>query len=124
MAECLQTQPLLVFKGEDKNYTITVVDENGDRVDLTGWTLEFEVKPKAGDADPASIAKSTGIGITHLTQSGATLGQATLDFDPADTSGLTAGLYKYDLLAIDGSGNRLVVIPPSTFELRDAVNLV
>jgi hypothetical protein len=118
------TTPLAVYKGEDKNYTLTIVDENGDRVDITGFAIEFEVKPKAGDPDPASIAKSVGSGIVLKPQTGDTLGQATISLDPADTSGLAALVYKYDVVAVDGGGERHVVIPPSTFDLREVVNVV
>jgi hypothetical protein len=116
-------QPIVIYKGEDKSFILTFTDENGDRIDLTPFTaIEFEVKVKAGDADPALISKTLGAGITKLTQSGLTLGQAQLDVDGPDTSGLTARLHKYDVVAIDGSAQRHTVIPPNDFDLREVVN--
>jgi hypothetical protein len=119
----LFTQPKVIYKGEDKSYLLTVVDENGDRVDITAFSIEFEVKPAAGDADPATIAKSVGLGITILAQSGGTLGQAQIDINPSDTNGIAALLYKYDVVVIDTTAERHVVIPPSTFEVREVVNI-
>ena len=121
-------QPRSMFKGEDRTYTLTVVDVNGDRVDITGFVIEFEVKPAAGDPDAPTIAKSIGSGITiapnqDLPEDGGNRGEATIEIDPSDTNGLTAQIYKYDVIVEDGSSERFVVIPPSDFDLREVVNI-
>lgn len=117
------TQPITIFKGEDKTYTIRVVDDAGDPVDISGFTVEFEVKTAVGLADPASIAKAVGSGIVIAPDQVANKGEATLTIDPADTNTLTALIYKYDLIVIDGGGERQVVIAPSNFDLREVVNI-
>lgn len=114
--------PKTIFKGEDKTYRLTITDADNERVDITGFALQFEVKLDVGDADPAIISKTVGAGITILTQSGSTLGQATVEVDSADTSPLAVVVHKYDVVAVDLAGERHVVVPPSDFDVRDVVN--
>jgi hypothetical protein len=111
------------FKGEDKTYTILVVDEDGERVDITGFSIEFEVKVTAGAADPADIAKSVGSGIVIDPDQVNNKGEATLSIDPSDTNTLAARVYKYDIVVIDLAGERHLVTPPSDFDLREVVNI-
>lgn len=116
-------QPINPFyKGEDRTYTIFVVDEEEDAVDITGFGIEWEVKTNTGVADPAAIAKSVGSGITIAPDQVANKGEATLEINPSDTSSLAAGLYKYDLVVIDLSAERQLVIAPSDFNLLAVVN--
>jgi len=111
-----------VYKGESKTLLLTISDSDGVRLDITGFTIEFQVKLKDGDADPPLISKSVGSGITILTQSGGTLGQATVKIDSADTTGLTAQKHRYDVIVIDLVGDRQVVVPPSNFWVKEVVN--
>ena len=117
------SQPLQMFKGEDRTFTILVVDEEGERADITGYAIEFEVKIADGAADPPDIAKSVGSGITINPDQVANKGEATLQINPTDTNSLAARVYRYDLVVIDGGFERHVVIPPSDFDLRDVVNI-
>lgn len=123
------TQAKSLFKGEDKSYLIVVIDENKERVDLTGFTIEFEVKVAVGDTDPPVIAKSTATtGITiaanqALPADGGNRGEAQLDIDPGDSNAIAARIYKYDLVIIDSASERHVVIPPSDFDVREVVNI-
>ncbi len=119
----ITTQPREIFKGEDKTYRLTIFDADLDPVDISGFLVEFEVKVNTGDEDPAVIEKSVGSGITILAQSGLTLGQAVIEIDPSDTSGITALIYKYDVVTIDTTGERHVVIPPSNFVVKEVVNI-
>ena len=85
-----------ITRGDAATRTITVLDGTGAAVDLTAVTLKFTAKRRASDAQAAAvIAKSTGAGIVNQTQSGATLGKATLTILSADTASLEA--YRVDL---------------------------
>jgi hypothetical protein len=65
----------VLYKGIEWRRRLTVTDsETGARTDLTGKTLTVQVRRRAGE--PALIDVSSGVGITHLTQAGSTLGQA------------------------------------------------
>jgi len=114
--------PLTVVAGDDLALRLTVTDDADARVDLTGATLELEVKAKLGGPDPAAIAKSIGAGITLLDQTAAdTRGQADIAISGDDTS-LSPGLYWLDVvLGLDGG--RSHVIAPREFVVTPSVNL-
>ena len=117
-------QPKSINQGESRMYTLTVKDGNGVLVNLTPTSaLEFQVKANPGDTDPPLVAKAIGTGVTILTQSGATLGQATIQLDPGDTSAIDPGLYAYDVVLVL-SGKRYYVVPASDFEIVAVVNPV
>lgn len=122
------TEPIELWKGESRTLTVTVVDpDTGFPVDLSSvdWliaAIEFQVKADVETADPPAIAKSIGSGITLLAQTGDTLGQAEIELEPADTSTLTAGQYKYDVVAVFDDGRRTYVIKPSYLTLNGVVN--
>lgn len=101
---------LAMTRGDTWTRTITVVDAANARVNLTGKTLTFTARTAAGGT--AVVTKTTGSGIVHATQSGATEGQATLTLDPADTSALAAYATTLvcDVQLTDGSA-RYTVIP-------------
>jgi hypothetical protein len=92
-------------RSTDTILTITVIDGADQPLDLTGKTLRFTAKRHMSDdqAD-AVIAKSSGNGITHLAQSGDTLGEAEVAIVPGDTATLpayTVALF-YDVELADG----------------------
>lgn len=115
------TLPIELWAGESTRKRFTVRDEEtDDPVDLTGATIEFEIKAKAGDDDPALVHKEIGDGIELLTQSGDTLGQGDFVIDPEDTAALD-GMYMYDLVVVSG-GERRYVIKPSECYIHPVVN--
>jgi|SRR5688572_2599419 len=122
---CCRLNPLVMFRGATKRWTITIRREVDDEpIDITAATaLEFQVKTVPGAADPPLISKAIGTGVTIQPQTGDTLGQAIIALDGADTNGAgtPAGLYHYDVVLVLG-GERHYVIAPSEFWLRDVVN--
>lgn len=92
-----------MVRGDNKTIRVTVSDANGP-LNLTSKTLEFTAKRNKDDA-AAFIQKTTGAGITHLTQSGGTLGQADVALVAGDTSGLPAygTTLFYEVELTDGS---------------------
>jgi hypothetical protein len=117
-------QGQIVLKGESRTFRLTVTQRSdGTRVDLTGTTLEFQVKVKVGDGDPPLIAKAIGTGVTLLNQTmAATKGQADIALSPSDTATLAAGVYAYDVVLVLLGGERHYVVPPSEFVVRAVVN--
>ncbi len=110
-------------RGDAATITVTVVDGNLAALDLTGKTLRFTAKRSVKDAQAAAVlAKVTGSGITHQTQSGATLGKADVAILPADTSGLPAHptTLVYDVQLTDGTNpyttetGTLSILPDTT----------
>lgn len=101
--------PLRVPRGDYVKYRLTVTDDEDERVDLTGSTIELQVKTALGAVDPPLIAKSIGSGITLLTQSGDTKGQADIVLLPADTN-ITSALYYLDIVLVEAGTQRQHVI--------------
>jgi hypothetical protein len=58
-----------LFVGEDKIFRLkNVIDENGVLIDMSGWTVLFDVRAKVTSADPAIISiNATLIGIYSVT---------------------------------------------------------
>lgn len=113
-------QDLTVFQGTNATFLLTFTDDDTDALeDLTGSTIHFRVKRDQSDLEPALIQKSSAnpSEILILTQAGATLGQARIFIDPADTESLTAGRLSYDVWLVEASGDRHTAIPPSILEL-------
>ena len=113
--------PILVYRGDDAAYLLTVTDDAGARVDLrTLSALECQVKAKPGAADPPTIATALGAGIDLLDQDlPATRGQALITFTGAATD-QPAGLYALDVVGVDG--RRTHLISPRDFTIADVVN--
>lgn len=124
-------QPKTLYLTESRVFRLTVVQSSdGERKDLTGVGLEFQIKAADGDADPPLVSKSVGSGITLLPQTGTTLGQADIevlstDTGPANASWPTAppdGVFRYDVVLIDTDTRRYYIVPPSDFHVRAVVN--
>ena len=82
----------VLYKGIEWRRRITVTDDDtGARTNLTGKTVVFELRKRTGEA--VLISKSVGAGITLLTQSGATLGQADLVIASGDSASLDVGTH-------------------------------
>lgn len=119
---------LELWKGESRTLTITVVDpDTGFPVNLSAgdWQideLEFQIKSDVEQTDPALVSKALGTGITLLTQSGDTLGQAKVELEPDDTKTRTPGVYKFDVVGLFANGKRLYVIKPTDVRLYGVVN--
>lgn len=118
------TQDKTILRGTSKTYRLTVIDDNGDRVDLTGATVYFTVRTALGAA-PASIAKTSAnvLEIEILNQAvPATKGQADIFIAPSDTaSPPLLGKLIYDVWVVLVSGKRYCVVEPSAFLVNRAV---
>lgn len=80
-----------ITRGDDSSRIITIVDADGDPLDLTGCTIRFTAKRRRSDAQAeAVISKVTPTQIAINAQTGDTLGTATLTIDAADTASLEA----------------------------------
>lgn len=115
-------QDKTILRGTSKTYRLTVVDDDGARVDLTGATVHFTVRTALG-APTAAIAKTSAnpLQIAILNQAVATTkGQADIMLTPSDTSSLLGKLI-YDVWVVLVSGSRYGVVEPSTFLVNRAV---
>ena len=115
-------QELNIVRGVSKTLRLTVVDEDGDAVDLTDAVVYFSVKILLSDAE-AVIEKTseTPADITILAQSGDTLGKADIFLVPSDTLSLSAEKHYYDVWVELVTGARYCVVSPSAFWIRRGV---
>jgi hypothetical protein len=69
--------------GSDYRINLTALDEDGEPLDLTGYTIDVRLLGTGLD-----VTKTTGAGVTHATQSGATIGLAEILFVSTDTDAI------------------------------------
>lgn len=110
---------ITAIRGDNESYDVTVTDAAGQRVDLTGSAMWFTVKLNQTDPDLlALVRKSTyDSGITLATQSGATLGMATIDLLPADTSKLLAPKSLFYDVQLKTPNGKITTIVEGDFDL-------
>jgi flavoprotein len=112
-------------KGQSKTYLVTVTDELGARVDLTGGVAKMTIKDNL-TSPTVTIAKSSTVvtEIVILSQVvETTKGQFEVYFVPSDTTSVAPGEYKYDVWVQLASGKRYPVIHPSSFLLEASVTV-
>lgn len=115
-----------IYRGTSKNFELTVCDDSGDPVNLTGARIIATVKCDVYD-DKISIQKDSQVGpaeIEILTQSGDTLGQALIKFVPSDTQTLDPGEYVFDVWVVLSSGARHIVVGPDPFIIKRGVTVL
>ena len=96
---------LTLHRGDTEVYTISLTNDAGTALDLTGLTITFTAKRRPTDSDlDAVLSKSTADGI--VVDDDPTTGIAVLTIDPADTEDLTdlRSLY-WDIQVDDGAGD-------------------
>jgi hypothetical protein len=90
----------LMQKNLDWTHTLTCTDDDtGDRTDLTGLSIEVQIRRVTSGANLLSY--TVGSGITLSTQSGATQGQAVLVVPALDSADLETANHVYRVL-VDG----------------------
>jgi hypothetical protein len=120
---CAIRTDLSILAGSSKTYRLTIYDELGVLLDLTGSTLYFTVKTQAGVLQFQRVSTDTAQ-IEILPQTGATLGQADVKLVPSNTASMPAAEYKYDAWIVLVSGKRYAIIPPSIFRVEIPVTVI
>jgi hypothetical protein len=119
-----------LYKGEHKTLRLTAKDrESGDPLDLTGAELRLTVRTRIGGE--VAIEKDSAAGPSQAAIIGdPTDGVAEVYFVPDDTippapaEPLEAACYAYDCFTYKqggGAQKTIILIPPSRFDIRDAV---
>jgi len=106
---------LSIYEGEDKTWSVTILDSAGAPVDITGYTFLFVVKENITDTDAnAKIKKEI------TSHSDPTNGVTQIAIDAADTADIN-GKYLYDYQWVDTSTKRRVILKKATFEIEKRV---
>lgn len=90
-----------LVRGDDWAVKLTITDDNGVALDITGNVYWLTLKTQREDADPGVIQ-------TNITASGspdAANGIVTISFLDTATSLVSPGRYYYDVQEVDTSGN-------------------
>jgi len=101
-----------MYKGDNEDIEITLVDENGDPIDLTGSSITFTVKENVADEEPVIQRKNEAAGgdDSQIEMTDPANGIFEIHIIPENTSSLTAKGYAYDIQVILSSGKVKTVI--------------
>lgn len=94
------TVNLLIQQGSDFSHTVSLQNDDGTPLVLTGYSAKMQIRPELGSATML-LELSTGNGRIVLN---ALAGQLTLSLTNTITSGLTFRSGVYDLEITSGSG--------------------
>lgn len=108
-----------LIRGSSKDFNLTVLDDTGHFVDLTGARVVLGVKGHRSDPAPKLVKDSLQAG--HVDFPNPRAGEAVLHFAPADTYYLDPGPYVFDLWIVFQDGRRVPVIEESTLEVVESV---
>jgi hypothetical protein len=102
-----------LFVGEDKLLRLELLDASGVPVDMTGWTILFDVRLKDTSADPAILSKTPTISgvYTGIRSTNAQRAEVTLSDD--DMNLFKAKTYRYSWKRMDA--NNEVVLARGDF---------
>jgi hypothetical protein len=113
-----ENQNFELFAGDDAILRVTVTDEDGDALDITGMTVDWALVRKVGDT-PILTKETGGGGITLTTPASGILDIALTDANTSDLS----GNYWHQVVLTDGSGNiSTVTIGQGRFRRRAALS--
>lgn len=88
---------IVMRRGDNFQRTFTIIDQQGNVLNITGWAAKFTVKEYETDTYAnAKIKKSTDLP-TEILISAPASGQLIVYIIPADTSNLDIKTYYYDL---------------------------
>lgn len=117
----VQRIPLSLIRGEDARFEV-VVTEAGSTVILSGYgDLQWTLRASPGASVLIQKSLSAGVSITPSQDVSTNRGRARITLDSADTSGLSAGIYYYDLLGVDSGGLKDNLILPSKFNIEQGI---
>lgn len=114
-------ETLILYRGETAEFTLSV-ERDGVPYDLTGASIEIEVKILPGADDPALIHLAVGNGITPLAP--LTDGNAAVRFESTTipvAANMPAGIYYLDVVTIKGA-DRFYPIKARRTILKDVVD--
>lgn len=118
-----QDNEIEILRGSTKTIEYTVLDQDGNFVDLTGSTLFLTVKRDMSDTIPVFVKtnKYSGPDVQITNPKG---GLCRFTIRPADTQSLDIRQYYFDIWVILSNGNRYPVIPPTVFDVQAGVTSI
>lgn len=98
-----------IFRGNNKTFEVSIKDESGQNLDLTGATVYFMVKESVKDEDAsAKISKSSAVA-GQIVITNATGGLCEIYLIPEDTASLPVKRYVYEVKVELADGKKYTV---------------
>ena len=91
--------PTVVFDDTDRVLQFTLLDEAGDPLVITGWTLSFRL----GEPGSSTASVTKTLAVTN-----GAAGECECSFSAAETTALTAGVKKYSIRRTDSSTKTVI----------------
>ena len=91
-----------LFVGEDKTVRLgNVIDETGALVDMTGWSVLFDVRTKDTAPDPAIISRNASIGGVFNSNPLTNAQKAVVQLTDTDMNLFKEKTYRYSFKRMD-----------------------
>jgi hypothetical protein len=97
------------FAGEDQSLRFTIYDDAQAAVNITGWTISWQLATAA--------APGTAVVTKAATLTNPATGVCTVALAPADTTGLAAGNYVYTLRRTDTGYTQVLAWGPVVLQV-------
>jgi hypothetical protein len=97
------------FTGEDKTLEFEVLEPDGATPeDVTGWALEWQLRPVANAADPPTLSKVPTIIGTYNAVRATNTQRVEVTIAASDTAALTARTYQHALKRTDAGSETVL----------------
>ena len=100
-----------MYRGDTKSINLTVTDDDGVAVDLTGAEVWLTLKSAVTEADPGVLQKKVTSHTTPLE------GKTSITIDPADTDSVSPDDYLYDIQLKQAAGT-ISTLLQGAFKIR------
>jgi len=100
-----------MYRGDTKTINLTITDEDGGAVNLTGAEVWLTVKAAVADPDPGILQKKVTTHVLPLE------GKTSVTIDPADTDSVAPADYLYDV-QLKQSGGIISTLLEGSFKIR------
>lgn len=104
----MANQNIELYRGDSRTFKVTVKDENGNAVDITGASIKFSVKERIGDA--SYVFQKTSAQSSEITITDAANGEYEVYIVPANTQNLDIVSYQYDSELIVATGEVYTIV--------------
>lgn len=111
-----------IIRGSSKTLALSVSDETGVPVDLTGAKIYFSIKATLDD--PRPLVQKSSDAPTQVEITTPREGKAKIYLQPSDTQNLDPIEYTFDVWAVLANSKRYPVVLPSIFRVKPGVTLI
>ena len=90
-----------LFVGEDKSFRLELLDEAGVPVNMTGWSVLFDVRKKDNSAEPAIFSETASITGTYNAVRATNTQRALVTLTDTEMNTVKAKTYRYSFKRMD-----------------------